>query len=397
MIERRMVRDLVVAAALASSLSSCREPTVNAGPASTMRDSASVTIVENWAPMLAGQSAWQVDGEPDVIYGGALDEAEGLGRAGMGMVLSDGSLAAVDYAASELRYFGFDGERLYAAGGAGEGPGEFRDLFRLWRLPGDILAVYDRRLSRISRFGSDGVFQSLTAITGEPFPPQVVGILDDGGYLGMTMIPPDFSAPEGSIFSMDETYVRLGVDGKPEATIVTLPGDRHLRVTSSDGRPAYGSVFARFSPEAVSVVGNGRLYHGFSDRFEIGVYDPSGTLVQSIRRPESSRPLSRETIEASEAEERRLTRERRPSALPDVERRLAEARYPETLPAFDWFLVDTPGNLWVRSVPIPGDDTTTWSVFNSDGAWVTDVTLPAQFRPAIFDIGEDYVLVDCNI
>src|SRR5688572_23269160 len=88
----------------------------------------------------------------------------------------------------------------------------------------------------------------------------------------------------------------------------------------------------------------------------------------------------------------------------EAERRRADLRddsYERTVPAFSRLLVDRAVRLWVRTpniadAPRAGQLNTTplvasqWSVFDSIGVWLGDVTLPAEFQP--FEIGTDYVV-----
>ncbi len=77
-----------------------------------------------------------------------------------------------------------------------------------------------------------------------------------------------------------------------------------------------------------------------------------------------------------------------------------DSPWAEQLPAFSQFIVDRTDRLWVRAAhwqdaiaagnlndpPVVPSE---WSVFGTDGAWLYDVRMPAQFEP--MDIGADYV------
>jgi hypothetical protein len=75
--------------------------------------------------------------------------------------------------------------------------------------------------------------------------------------------------------------------------------------------------------------------------------------------------------------------------------------YAAIVPAFSQFLPDRVGRLWVREAHLsdaPGSGalnttplvSSQWSVFDQNGRWLGDVTMPARFQPG--DIGVDYVL-----
>ena len=101
----------------------------------SVRDSASVTIVTTPRPRFEGEGSWRIREEPDVVYGYDAEVDQGFGRAGWANVVQDDRIAAIDYTESQIRVFSPEGVVL-AMGGPGEGPGEFRQLFQFWRLPG---------------------------------------------------------------------------------------------------------------------------------------------------------------------------------------------------------------------------------------------------------------------
>jgi len=77
---------------------------------------------------------------------------------------------------------------------------------------------------------------------------------------------------------------------------------------------------------------------------------------------------------------------------------MRESPHTASLPAFEQFVTDHIGRLWVRESRVAdylpqGSATVTptlWSVFSREGKWLGDVAMPARFLPT--DIGSDYVL-----
>ena len=63
-----------------------------------------------------------------------------------------------DRQAHEVRIFDREGRYLRSMGRSGEGPGEFRDLWKLWVMPGDTLWVGDYRPWRYNIFTARGEF-----------------------------------------------------------------------------------------------------------------------------------------------------------------------------------------------------------------------------------------------
>lgn len=140
---------------------------------------------------------------------------------------------------------------------------------------------------------------------------------------------------------------------------------------------------------------------GLGTEYSIRQYTREGRLVRIIRRAWTpTRVTSRDIDQYVTEWGKRWIRE----TGADAERRRAELRdspYESVVPAFSRFIADRSGRLWVRTpdlrdAPRAGQLNTmplvpsTWSVFGRDGAWMCDVTMPADFQP--YEIGADYVL-----
>ena len=116
----------------------------------SVRDSAGVRIVENGSPV-TGTTEWQVGDSPVVQIGSLEEEAEyQLHEVSDALRLSDGRIVVASEGTNDLRFYSSHGAFLRSVGGTGEGPGEFRGLVALERLPADSLLAYDQRLRRVS-------------------------------------------------------------------------------------------------------------------------------------------------------------------------------------------------------------------------------------------------------
>jgi hypothetical protein len=47
--------------------------------------------------------------------------------------------------------------------------------------------------------------------------------------------------------------------------------------------------------------------------------------------------------------------------------------------------------LWVQDYELPGSDTVTWSIFDVEGHWISELVVPRDWQ--VLDIGADYLLV----
>jgi hypothetical protein len=312
--------------------------------------------------------------------------------------MSDGRIVIADGASAELRFFGATGIHLMTSGGRGDGPGEFRDLSSISRFRGDSLAVNSGGRV-VSLFDGTGkfLFAVSHAVGVQPGQarPELRQILatfaDAAAYVGS--IPQPEPRERGARWLATFPVSLIGRDGSTTRALGELP----LGVVAMDARPMLPWLSA-----PLSIASNDSLFFiGLGTEYSIMVYDRAGRLSSIFRRNWSPVRITAAVIDQFVVEwGRRWIR----STGADAERERADLRddpYATEVPAYSQFLADHAGRLWVRAAnvadaPGAGQLNTTplvasvWSVFNPDGGWLCDVTLPARFMPN--DIGADYVL-----
>ena len=154
------------------------------------------------------------------------------------------------------------------------------------------------------------------------------------------------------------------------------------------------------SPIAVFGSSDDRFYVGFGNKYEVNVFAHDGTLHSIIRRTWTPVPITDDDWEHWVVEwSKRWVSSTGAERERDIQK-VREAPWAEENPAFSEFIVDRSGRLWVRQAnwqdaiaagsltdtpAVPG----VWSVFDSTGRWLGDVTMPNGFRA--FEIGDDYV------
>ena len=74
---------------------------------------------------------------------------------------ADGRIIVGNTGSQEVRVFDARGRHLWTAGGSGRGPGEFRWLSRVYRLPADSIMALDMAGNRLSVFDGNGEFARL--------------------------------------------------------------------------------------------------------------------------------------------------------------------------------------------------------------------------------------------
>jgi hypothetical protein len=121
------------------------------------RDSAGITIVENFGtPLWGDEPLWTfhevlrigtAEGDPDYQFG----RITGL------VVLSDRRVLVADRLAHNVRFFSSEGTLLQAVGKAGGGPGEYGEgSIYLARMPGDTIFVIESRSREVNVYSPDG-------------------------------------------------------------------------------------------------------------------------------------------------------------------------------------------------------------------------------------------------
>ncbi len=94
------------------------------------------------------------------------------------LLAQDSLLFVADYGNRNVQAFNaLNGERLWVAGGAGQGPKEFAQM-RLFAAPGNQIGVADESNQRVSYISMAGEFENASRVA---FPPGIYGICEVGG------------------------------------------------------------------------------------------------------------------------------------------------------------------------------------------------------------------------
>ncbi len=369
--------DVRVILAAAVILAGCGEGNVD-GSATTVRDSAGTTIVHSSSPLWEDADGWRVADGPAVRIG-TVEGPEPYQLFGVrdATVLSDGRIVLVNSDANDVRIFADDGRHLRTFGREGEGPGEFNYPLRIFRLPGDSMAVVDFR--RISVFDAGGAFVRSHNYR----PPRPDDRLEDGRFLAAG-------------FAAGVNPVELGHARPDWALIVSRPGTSNAdTVAVVPGTESYRLRVARSIVNALAPFGrvrsfaaNGsRIVTGDGTTFQVTVLEGDGSVARVFRRDAGDLALRAEDVaryEEAFVNEFDDERTRRIRA-----RIVREASYPDRKPAYDRLVVDDVGNIWARHYVAAGEPRR-WTVFATSGRWLGVVTMPAGLE--VLEIGDDYVL-----
>ncbi|MGD2215342.1 MAG: 6-bladed beta-propeller [Gemmatimonadales bacterium] len=353
-----------------------------------VRDSAGVEIVENSGPRWPDGGGWRLGESPTLDIGVVEgDDAYQFFRVAGALELGDGRIVVANSGTSELRFFDASGSFLSSSGRKGSGPGEFQDILWIERSAADSLIVYDYRLRRISVFDSLGRFvrafnlHFIDRIGG--FPTSVAPFPDGSMLVALERF---FVGETQPGLRRDTTlYVRCDMEGALLDTLGLYPGAESYSIQEGDGWLGGGVPFGHASQATVDGPG---YYYGGSDSYEIGYYAIDGTLQRLIRLNQRNLAVTPEDIELYT--QRSLARARDERRRQIRQRMYARMPWPDVMPAYDEFITDGEGNLWVAEYRRPGDDQPRWTVFAPDGTMLGVVETPPRFR--VFQIGSDFVL-----
>ncbi len=367
-------------------------------PASLVRDSAGVRIVENARPLWTAATAWTLSSQPVLLIGGGTEPEYKFSRVGAAARLGDGRIVVAERADLHLRMFDSTGRYLRTSGRKGQNPGEFTDIGLLMRLPGDSLAVESMQYTSI--FAPDGQF--IRQVRYGPFAPGVlqtpfVAVL--GRFADGSAVVGDF--PQGrrsgrvvARFADSSTLLLVDPTGAVTRQVDRVPA-------ASFGASVGTPTRLTFGPELVQASAANHVYLGFADHYVIREYDAGWTLRRIIRRAWTPRPLTPTDLHTYvDAWMERWSTDSGPRRDRDRLARL-NAPYPDSLPAFVDLLASPDGGLWLRDPDLAGaagcaclTSVTTgpsrWSVFDARGRWLGQVNMPIGFMPA--EVGGDYVL-----
>lgn len=373
-----------------------------------VRDSAGIEIVENASPSWTDGERWSFSTEPLFVIEafdggdpGLLDptsiDVDSRGR----IIIGDGNQVGWD----AILVYDSLGEFQFQAGGEGEGPGEFGQLWWASAYRGDSLVAFDMAGDGLSIFSPEGDFVRSLRTPQLAVPPGPEGSYGYTGGADAAYLDGHFLAyPMGTLDPGDTPgpawyrhhLLRLAPDGGTWDTLGVFEISQQYWTGTSQEQ-------YWFAPTAVEVVGASRLYFGRGETFEIGEYDAEGRLRRIIRRAHESRAVTEDLRD--QLREWYLARVRSSPEVNDqiferIRAQVASARFADVLPPYSSLLLDPQGYLWVEEfrwlVPDerpPAPSPTRWSVFDLDGVWLGDVETPAGFILREVDEGRAYGFV----
>lgn len=302
---------------------------------------------------------------------GSEDGEEPYRLAGVSAAIqaADGTIIVANCGTSELRFFDTSGRHIRSVGRAGEGPGEFRYLRRIF-MAGDSIVAFDGfPASRVSVFTAQGKFVRSIQVFARA---DVIARLSDGTFLGRASQAP---AAEMGIARAKLTLYRLGEDGELLDSLSGLHG-------IETGATPRGRRLVRMGRTSNVAVVAGRIVVADQANPYYSEYDAKLKPVRRVRTITQPQPWTNELKKKWEASRQVMIPQGGVIGAfgPD---------YGPELPSFRDVVAGTDHRLWIQDPDRPGIYPLTWTAYEDDRASAR-AQLPARFFPTQF--GLDWVL-----
>jgi len=293
-------------------------------------------------------------------------------KPGRFIVDSQGNVFVQDNSDMAIKVFDAQGKYLRAVGRKGSGPGEFGQIADMAILPDGRLLFTDFETRRTSLFNRDGQF--LSSFQWKKFFSQVY-LVTDSSYTVADMVVSE-RARELWVKTIDfngEEILTFGKFSYPEFKML-----QQGEITFSTSVP--------WSPQSVFAGDQKRqwLYHCLNDKYVIEVYDSQGKLFRKIDRPYEPAPVT----SADTAEFMSRFKDRPDSPFAKMAK---EMELPKVKTVTDRMVVDSEGNLWVRTNEEKKEDDKTFTavdILDPEGFYTARVWL--DIFPALFAAGKMY-------
>ena len=356
---------------------------------------------------------YRVSGEPRLQIGSADDDSTAFFRIIDAIRLRDGGFLVVDGDLQALKFFDSRGAYLKSLGREGDGPGEFRGLYRVAELEDGRIAALDLALARVTIFSTDGdpdhTYQIPRWLDGTRKGVEPRALLGNGSVIGMREVEgagveTRYGDDLGSSLIYESPVVQpVLVDtlGRVSSFWMPIPGTETLSQVNISRNIETISIGGQFVPmpflrDLLVAARGDRIAIGPVAVASVATFDAGGTLRSCFGGPFPE--------EVPEGVREAWVDEWLPRFAGRSERREWRDRYEEflssgsataVLPAFTALAIQADGKVWREMYdPALGEgDPSRWVVVDPrvpDLGHSGTVTLPAGFRPNY--VGPDSVL-----
>lgn len=300
--------------------------------------------------------------------------------------LSSGVIVVANQSSGELRWFSPTGSWLRSRGRMGDGPGEFRGLRRVLRLPGDSILAEDGLTSRMTLYDSAGTLVRSWSIAeaAASLAPPPLGRLPDGSFVALAeralTRPPGYTRFEASVLRYRDGRIL-------DTLLVSAGGEWYTVACGTQASPGLCGVGVPYGIRSQAASAGPFVYFGNGERYEVLRLDVRSRTLDTLGRDVPATPLS--------AARRASFIDSIAGTLPESRRALARQRFSEapvrrTMPFFEAIVTDDRGNVWLARPQERSASERAWDVLAADGRFERTVMLPASL--SVTALSDGYVV-----
>ncbi len=293
-----------------------------------------------------------------------------FGRISALAVGDSGTVAVADVQETRIYVFSEDGTLQSTMGSPGEGPGDFNEISDLFFGAGDSLYVYDNfMLERLTVYDPDRYELAYTVRiqrTDSAFASELLGVTPES-LVFRYLRTRDTGTEDERRFSVVRRVNWAGL-AAADSVLVTEVAEMAVSRTGRGMR----SERLPFGRSSTIRMGPGRtVYWGWNGAEQISVISLDGAADRQF--------MHRLTARAATRSERRASLEQVSDRLRE---RLSGMQRHDTWPAYETFVVDDEGVVWLKPIESDGHEgheIVTWHLVDTRGQVVGTADLPAHF------------------
>ena len=301
------------------------------------------------------------------------------------MVNSRGEIIVEELRRTSIRVLSSDGAYMNDIGGAGEGPGEYRYIGSTVVGSADSVYVWENLARRVMVYDpNDFFFVRHVVLDDESVKSfmRLKGIVEAGWIMTMGASPFQQMDDGTRTINEDTDYEirKVDLDGSYGQEVITTLQDSEMIYYIGEGNRSFGIVGVPFGREAIWAMGpNDMFYHGWNDSIHITVTSVDGSIQGLIRHEHDPVFITAAEMEEAHDLEDELFR-----------KLLAEREPHKTKPAFETFVVDETGNVWVKLSSIENATIADWLILDMESEVVGRAELPITVTLKVIRNGRAY-------
>ena len=333
----------------------------------------------------------QEKGKTDQI---TLEEILRLGDESAGDTILFGSISQIvvngrgDIIVAENNPFlihslGSDGSYLGSVGGQGQGPGEYLYFAGPVIGPADSVYLWELLTNRVLIYDPDDFSWVRSIEVGDDGEKQVSSLMGviENGFIVAKSLPPFLESDDG-LWSINDDYhyelTKVNSNGNFEADLfgTVAAGEMIYNIQENRGLNFISVPFAR-SP-TWEVGPDDMLYYGWSDAIEITLVSADRSTREVISYEHDPVPITDAEMDEEQPED-------------ELFREILAAYEPhETKPAFQTFVVDESGRVWIKLSTREDAVQAEWLILNRESQAVGSASLPVAVNLELIRGGYAY-------